>query len=312
MSRFLLTVSLVLLFLPVPARAVIVFEKGRDEPTVGRLLSKQGPKYTVRVESADGTTQDRVFFEAVVDSIVITVSEQRLRALEPGDPEAYRDYAEELAEKKRDPDARSTAIRLYLIAAHLAPDSLGRSSLLGMVPLARNPLERRRFLAMAYLLDPRHDNSLLLPARQPESEEVGEEREEGERLLLKALREFRQGNTRRARVLLEQDRVKRALSPYTDIISYEELHNAQYDTPPGTLYKMLRLELRLARGGTARENPQQSHAQAWSEIAKRGLGAPIPSLSLKTITEFDPAECVFRDGHWTSPADSDTPAGVRP
>ena len=49
------------------------------------------------------------------------------------------------------------ALRLFLIAAHLDPQKLGPSSLLGMSLLASTPAEVRKYRAMAFLLDPKGD-----------------------------------------------------------------------------------------------------------------------------------------------------------
>ena len=38
-----------------------------------------------------------------------------------------------------------------------------------------------------------------------------------------------------------------------------------------------------------------------SQQARIGGLAPLPSLDLETLTEFDPRKCVFRDGKWTEP-----------
>lgn len=291
---------LALAVLTSPATAVIIFPKGDAEPIVGRLLGQEGPKYTVRIALPGGEEITKEFFEAEVDSVLITVSPERLASLSPHTPEAYRDYAEELAEKRKDPDARDAAIRLYLIAAHLDPNRLGRSCLLGMVPLAENDEQARRFRAMAYLLDPQHDPQLL-PSKQEASAGGGEDTAEGERILLKAVREFRAGNTRLARTLIDQDRVRRVVARYEDIITYDELYHAEYDTPPSTLYKIIRLELRLARGENTAEDENTEDGTKWSEVAKQGVGAPIKPLTLESLTDIDPKECVFRNGKWTVP-----------
>ena len=88
--------------------------------------------------------------------------------MRPDRPQAYRDYAEELAEKRDDPEARMTSLRLYLIAAHLDPERLGRGCLLGMSNLAETPFEARKYRALAYLLDPKHDRTIFqLPLPPP-------------------------------------------------------------------------------------------------------------------------------------------------
>ena len=107
------------------------------------------------------------------------MSEERLAELVRSNPDAYREYAEELAEKRKDPDAQQTSIRLFQMAAVLDPQRLGRSCLLGMVPLARDAAEQRRFRAMAYLLDPDHDPALLQASEQTAARSSRTRRETG-------------------------------------------------------------------------------------------------------------------------------------
>src|SRR5206468_9849498 len=92
---------------------------------------------------------------------IITVSPERLAALDPSKPQDYREYAEELAEKQRDPEARDTAIRLYAIAAARGDDNLRHSALLGLIALARNPDEERLFRAAGYRFDSGHELTIL-------------------------------------------------------------------------------------------------------------------------------------------------------
>jgi hypothetical protein len=40
---------------------------------------------------------------------------------------------------------------------------------------------------------------------------------------------------------------------------------------------------------------------SWYSALNRGDRAPAPSLSLETITEYDPRECIFRNGKWVAP-----------
>jgi hypothetical protein len=143
--------------------AATVLLKNEATPVRGYLVAEDEQSVTLRVLEANGDWRERRILRESIEIVIRPVDAARLAELDPKFPRAYRDYAEELAEKRVDPEARETAIRLYLIAAYLAPDELGRSALLGMVPLARHEPERRRFRAMAYLLDPAGDRQLLQP-----------------------------------------------------------------------------------------------------------------------------------------------------
>ena len=155
-----LVVALIL-FAARPASAVIIFLKGQDQPLLGYLVRETSDVVVFRQLLEDGQQRRRTLSKSDIEELINSVSDERLETLERSDPQAYREYAEELSEKRKDPDAQQTAIRLFLIAAYLDTDRLGRSCLLGMAGLARDEAERRRFMAMAYLLDPKHDTNLL-------------------------------------------------------------------------------------------------------------------------------------------------------
>ncbi|MGM0489692.1 MAG: hypothetical protein ACQESR_23410, partial [Planctomycetota bacterium] len=205
-----------------PAWAVLVFVKGEEQPVRGYLVREDEDEMVVNQPRADGTTTDQVIIpRSDIDDVIRTVSAERLESLRPSDPDAYREYAEELAEKKKDPDAHIASLRLFLIAAHLAPDRLGRSCLLGMVPLARSDAEKRRFRAMAYLLDPAHDPGTLTMPVETTSGNPELDREEA-KSMLRALRLLRQGKRNAAKTLARRVNLEENLSKLTSMITYDE------------------------------------------------------------------------------------------
>src|SRR6185295_19335283 len=159
-------ISLVMTFLVAalwfvqPAFAVVVYKKGSNKPIAGYLVRQNGNEVVVRDESSSGL-KEIVIPRSEIEDFIETVSAERLAALSPSRPQEYREYAEELAEKKLDPEARQTAVRLFQIAAWLDPAKTGRGALLGLVSVARPGEEEARFRAAAYLFDPRHDKALL-------------------------------------------------------------------------------------------------------------------------------------------------------
>jgi hypothetical protein len=301
MKRLLLSLSALLLaFQTIPAWAVIIFEKGKEQPTVGYLERQDENLVVIREQFPDGRTQIRELLRSEIDDILIAVSNDRLESLNPDNPAAYREYAEELAEKRKDPDARATGLRLYLIAAYLDPKNLGRSSFLGMVGLARSPSEMRRFRAMAYLLDPNHNRSLLQGSAKAAGPMAIAD-DEGREVLLKAIRAFRRGDRRIAMLSANRPIVKRAFERYSDVLTHEEFTGIGKETPPDVLRKVLTLELVLAGRDEAERERLSEKAIPWSRIVEREGAAPVPWLSLETITEFDPRECLFRNGKWVRP-----------
>ncbi len=300
-----------------PVFAAILFLAGSDEPQYVLTIREEAAKIVVGIPAADGTFAERVYNKSDVDDFVRTVSAERLAELSPEKPAAYRDYAEELAAKKIDPDARAAAIRLYLIAAHLDSERLGRSSLLGMTALARSPDEERRFRAMTYLLDPKHDAGSLAPradsARSEAADDIAQRDE-----LLTALRTLRQGKGHIAERMADRASLKAAFARWGRNFSHEDFLDACKSSEPlagETLARILYLELELTGGAVARTSSsvrdepdssdgrgRPSYAVNWSAAITAGQTAPVPTLSLETLTEFDPAKCVFRDGKWVSAA----------
>jgi hypothetical protein len=207
------------------AAAVIVHLKNQDQPIRGYFVRENENVVVVAEILPNGTTSERAVSRSEIKEVVRLVSDERLAALRPDSPDGYRDYADELAAAREDPDAQRTGIRLYQIAAHLDPQRLGHRSVLSMIPLARNPLDERRFRAMAYLLDPAHDPAILqmsetrtirvteLDARQVE-------------LLLRPLRALRQGSQRDALALARRHKLQERLPLLTDTITYDEFEKA--------------------------------------------------------------------------------------
>ncbi len=127
---------LLLLCLPArPAAAVILYLKDQDQPIRGYYVRENEHAVVLLELLPNGSTAERSVPRTQIDDMIRSVSEERLAALRPENPDAYREYAEELAEKRKDPDAQLTGLRLYQMAAVLEPQRLGRSCLLGMVPL---------------------------------------------------------------------------------------------------------------------------------------------------------------------------------
>jgi hypothetical protein len=152
--------ALGLLCWPSAAQAIIIEAAGKR--VYGYFVRDDGKKLTIREYSADGKEKETEFDRAKTKiRIIHQLDRSRLEELTKARPKAYRDFAEELAEQKADPEARDTAMRLYLIAAYLDPDKFGKSSLLAMSALARTPAESRKCVAMAFLLDAKADVATL-------------------------------------------------------------------------------------------------------------------------------------------------------
>jgi hypothetical protein len=231
-TAFRIGLALCLLtFCASPAAAVIIYIKEQAQPVRGYFVREDDQAVTLLEVLPDGSTTERSIPRSQIDDMIRSVSEQRLSELDPSKPDAYREYAEELAEKRKDPDAQRTSIRLFQIAAILDPERLGRSCLLGMVTLARDTTEQRRFRAMAYLLDPAHDTALLQTTVQP-SERTSTLDEKQAEFLLKPLRLLRQGKRKDALAQGRRCKLEERLPLLTDTITYLDFEKACRPTCP--------------------------------------------------------------------------------
>lgn len=297
-----------LLLFGVCGRADAVFIiLNNGENVVGFLVEETSARVTIREATAAGKGRERHIPRGEVKLLRRAAEPERLEALNPEDPKQYRNYAEEVAAAaKKDPEAREIAIRLYLIAAHLDTKNLGKSSLLGMISLARSPAEEKNFRALAYLLDPAHDERVL---KRPESAtaESTEVDPATKQKLGKALMALRRGNLVAARNFSRDPAVRTAFQQFADTLPYADFERAAQsgEVPPDLLSKLVSVELSLMQDISGTSGLPLSKADDdspnWAAIIVEGKLAPVPSLALESITEFDPAKCHYRDGKWVKP-----------
>jgi hypothetical protein len=197
--RFVLVLA-VGLFCAAPRASAIIIELANRDRVKGFLKKDDGEKLWI------GHTPDRhekgtPYVRASV-TVIHELNVRALGALSKDKPEGYFKYAEELARKpeaKDDPEAAYFAKRLYLLAACLDRANYGRASLLGMGELAGTPPEaRRRYRAMAFVLDPKADPKLLkddpVSAARPDKSDAA-----ALECFIKALQFYREGEIRKAR-----------------------------------------------------------------------------------------------------------------
>ena len=293
-------IFLVIGSMAVPCWGVIVFKKNQDEPIRGFLINENAASIEVHEPLPNGDVRKHILPRVSIDDVIRAVEPERLAALKPEAPEGYRSYAEDLAVKTEDPEARAMAIRLYLIAAHLKPDELGRSCLLGMAGLARTPEEERAFRAMSFSLDPDHDASLL-KAPKIAASDFAVIKEADRQALRSALQLLRAGKLSEARRHFSRPPVQAAATYYSHVISeseYQEAIRAAGRLPPGLLRKFLTLEITLSTTVPTEAGDKTSEFAPWSQIIARGDTKPVISQTLTTLTEFDPRLTIYRDGKW--------------
>jgi hypothetical protein len=298
MGRGLLSLVLLVAIAATNSAATVLL-KDRSEPVIGALLREEQDQVVLRTVDAQGKPQEQTFQRSEIDQIVPAYSTERLAALDPGQPAMYLDYAEELRARRRDTEARDMALRLYLTAAWLDRERCGRPGLLGMISLARSPQEERRFHAALYLVDPRTTlESLQAQATSPAT--PSENDTAAARELLRAVRLLRSGKGATARSLVEKPAVEKLLANYSRILSKAEFNAAagQATLERRELRQALMLELELDALLHPTASSEQAASLAWSRELQGAGGKAVPSLSLETLTEFNPQQCVWRDGKW--------------
>ena len=117
----------------------------------------------------------------------------RLEKLNPDDPMAYFELAEDIADASTDDTQRAMARQLFALSGVLAPQRLGRSACLALADLEVDVHAKRRLLALAALLDERAGGLAQGPAGRTSYYERAEALAVSE-----ALSFYRKGNGARA------------------------------------------------------------------------------------------------------------------
>lgn len=286
-----------------PVNAIVIYKKGSNKPIAGPVVRQNGNEVVVREETPTGV-RDVIVPRSEIEDLIETVSPERLAELDPSRPQEYREYAEELAEKKLDPEARQMAVRLFQIAAWLDPAKTGHGALLGLVAIARPGEEEARYRAAAYLFDPRHNKALLGQETAPAK---AAKEADPVQALLEALRQLRRGRDQQARAALAPPVVSEELAAYPAILTREEFLAASTarELSDEQLRKVLDLELTLdsrLRGGA--DKLAETTLTSWNDAIRTGNLSPLPALQFDKLTGFDPRECVFRQGKWQRPTAS--------
>jgi hypothetical protein len=293
-----------------PASAILIDTGGKR---VGGFLvseDKKAKRLTVRIVLPDGEEKIQVFDLAKI-TVRHKVDLDRLEKLSKENPSAYVKYAEELADKKTDPEAIEVAVRLFLIAAYLEPAKLGRDCVLRMSDLAADETHARKFLAMAYMLDAKHDPALLkfdgrklAPSALPDAKAA----RAALSFFRKALQQFREGKFKEAQANANVAGVAVCFKNAPGRIDQKSFVQACKDAAldksvaENHLDFVLRAEIwALERTLADGPSPPRKIGGGWFGALNNRDLRPLPTWNLETITEHDPRNCVFRKGNWTLP-----------
>lgn len=283
------------------AEAVTVVLRTDSRPIYGYLVEETPTRVVVRVELPDGSSEERVLPREQIQLLYNPVDVRRLEALDPAQPQEYRDFAEELAEKSLDPEARQLSLRLYCLAAHLDPERFGRSAALAMAKLATTESERRRYRIAAYLLDGGRDRSLLEGVKVPavRAGAVDTARQAAYRVL----EALRQGRYREALQKVRRPEVAGVLDRVGGPIQADDIRRrceGRGDTgpppPDDVAYQILLTERKLLAGSLDSSPPT-----SWAALSESDLRDVALPLTLEKLLPFDPHAVVFRHGRWQRP-----------
>ncbi len=275
-----------------PAWGDVVWLKTQQDPLYGIVQSDDGQALTL-LKTTNGTDFESVVLQrSEIKMVLVNIDSKSLEALAPDEPQSYFEQAEVLVSQKKDPVARQLAIRLFLIAAnHASEKVLQESAIRNLISLARTKEEAKRFQWLAWLetggTEPwlRTDeskNQVSLPARDLKR-------------ALRAVQALRQG--RRVELSGEWPNFEN----WAEAISQEELiaMSKEKELNDQQLARLVALEFRL-RNPDQTQSPKPRLA-SWAEMASRQKQADLIFPTLENVTEFDPAESVYRKGKWVRP-----------
>jgi hypothetical protein len=289
-----LTVSLTVMSI---ARGAAVFLVGQDEPVYGYLISADASSVVLDVPQADGKLTRTTFLRDRVEDLVVTVDPERLTGLSPGDPLTYLQYAEELSIKKQDPEARDAARRMFLIAGSIAPQVHGRQAALGLANVAADADEARKARTLASLVDPSGSAAEPVVAK-PAVEKIDAGRA---RVLIAGIQAYRKADVPTARRAFDDSDNARLLASLDPPVPMDLLKTslAEREFRPDyeVLAALVPLERSLRVEGTLAGSGKSAEDDPFS--AENRL--PVAWPTWKNVTDFDPAETIFRDGKWQRP-----------
>lgn len=290
----------------------------------------------VCVAAGQGTPQRTVPESAVAGGL-----SSRLAALEPGEPLAYFELAEEIATQADDIAALQLAERLYVLSFELARQGgerrLAASACLGLAELTRLERTRRWLIAVAAVVDPARQS----PANGPAGPSTTFDPATGLRAA-EVLGLTRAGRGREAIEALEDESVLELLARYDALLSptgdgggFQGVLSEARTWPDSRCFGERVVKDRVQGGGIQIDrcphcsgNPgpdlsaqrlvghlrYESHLlngvqRSWSAQMWADGGAPLRDPSpddLAPVYGIDASKSVFRSGSWQRASDEAT------
>ena len=293
---YLLFCLIATLFAAPRACADLIWVKGKEQPTVGQVLSQTEKQIQFRFinDGHYGTTQ--TILVSQIESLLINIDQDRLEKLSPLQPEDYSNYAEELSTQTKDLAAIELAKRLYFLAAVNSRDQQRYSALLGLASLATENEEKRKF-EMLLRLNSSGENRLPSSNLSASVEKSFTQAEK--QLMLSLVLALRQEQALQASKILKSAENREKLKRWSDHCTLKELERIATKPAPTKvqLHKLLQLELLIRQTRTETSSTRQD----WADLATKPSGSLAVLPTLANATRFDPANSIYRNGEWISP-----------
>ncbi len=273
-------------------QAAIVITTDSEEPLLGYAVERPNG-YVISTSNRSDAKTTLIAKDKIVE-VIPTVSYERLAKLSAADPEGCFRYADELFAMNRDPEARDTAIRLYLIAGRAAPDKFARSAVLSLQRLAADGKAAKRVAAFGMMNRWITADVVVTPDVEVIKPPVPQE-------LLKVLRPLKQGKKAAAmRAWKASPAAAEQLKRYPLRMTSEDMREAlEADVLNSRqLTRIVALEVAIEEEG---EPVQKTAAdsQPWSGQLVRSKAASVRPLSWESLFDgIDPRDDQFRDGAW--------------
>lgn len=223
----------------------------------------------------------------------------RLEALQPTNPSAYFELAEEVADSAGDPGSRAMARHLFGLAGVLDPDHLGRSACLALADLETDVKARRRLRALASLLG----SDGMMTSEAAMTSLVSEANLTAAVALGEAFGQYRRGQGPKAAEALRKAGASELLQQIDHLLPggaakfIDDIKHHRGQSRPALsgehLARMLRLEIAMLSGG----------ARSWSSDWLLTGGKPLIEVDPTRLQEalgVDGSKPIYRGGRWVS------------
>jgi hypothetical protein len=289
-----------------PASAIVFDYEGKKK-VVGYVIADDGKRKTITTIRPGGERLDYPYTKEKMTPIYSELNEELLKGLTSRNPRGYWDYAEVLAKQARehnDPEARETAMRLYLIAATLDKEKYGPKALLKLGTLIDNPTEARRCQALAFLLDPKGDAAEFF--KQETAKPATLDRSPALQDFVRALQLYRAGQMDSAIEMAKHEGVDKIFIASGIIelkVFLQWCANPADSRPNHALRLVLQAELWAMNPRHAGEDADPKEAtdpNSWSVILQSretGRVAPLNPDAFK-VGDIDPRKCHRQDFKW--------------